>query len=169
MAKILVIEADLFLSKFYAVKLKQLKHEVDVCLNGQDALQKLKVRAYDAALLELILPYRDGFELLKDMRRLRKKLHIKIITTELQQKEDIKRAFEFGASLYFIKNQSQTYEIIDCLQALLKGKKLPAEHGVMMRLPTKKSSKKKTSKTKKVVKTKKMVKKSVKKGAKKKK
>lgn len=168
MAKILVIEADLFLSKFYAVKLKQLKHEVDVCLNGQDALQKLKVHAYDAALLELILPYRDGFELLKDMRRLRKKLHIKIITTELQQKEDIKRAFEFGASLYFIKNQSQTYEIINCLQALLKGKPLPAEHGVTMRLPAKKSGKKKAPKTKKVTKQQKATKKVTKKRMKKK-
>lgn len=169
MAKILVIEADLFLSKFYAVKLKQLKHEVDIALNGQDALQKLKFRAYDAVLLDLILPYRDGFELLKDMRRLRKKLSIKVVTTELQQKADMKKAFELGASLYFIKNESQTYEIIDCIQALLKGKSLPTEHGVTVRLPAKKSKKKKTSKAKKVTKIKKVMKKSVKKTGKKKK
>jgi len=148
MAKILVIEADPFLSKFYAVKLKQLKHEVDIALNGNEALQKLKMHAYEAILMDVILPYRDGFELLKDMKRLRKKLSVKIIATELQQEDDIKKAFELGASLYFIKNESQVYDIIDSLQALLMKKPLPTEHGVTLK-PTKKKAAQKKSSTKK--------------------
>lgn len=145
MAKVLVIEADPFLSKFYTVKLKALKHEVDTVLNGNDALHKLKMRAYDGVLLDLILPYRDGYQILRDVKRLRKKLSVKVVSTELQQANDIKKAFELGASLYFIKNESQTYDIIESMHALLTKKPLPADHGITLRIPRKKSKKKTVS------------------------
>lgn len=150
MSKVLIIEGDLFLSKFYSIKLKKLKHEVDTALNGHEALEKLKMQHYDAVLMDVILPYRDGFELLKDMKRFRKKLRIKVIASELQQKADIKKAFELGATLYFIKSESQTYDIIDSIQSLLTNKPLPTEHGVKGTPEKKKTAKKAVSKKKTV-------------------
>jgi len=145
MSKVLVIEADPFLSKFYAVKLKKLKHEVDVALNGEEALRKLKLDHYDGVLMGLILPYRDGFELLRDMNRMRKKHTVKVIATELQDEESVQKAFKLGASAYFIKSNSQIYEIIEALQALLHGKALPEHHGITLK-PKKRVKKAKRAK-----------------------
>ena len=132
-ARILVIEADPFLSKLYRVKLKDLKYEVDVALNGEEAHHLLKLNRYDGVLMDLVLPYRDGFTLLQDMKRMRKHLKVKAITSELQQKEDLEKAAKLGADHYFVKNESQTYEIIENFKALLEGKRLPHHTGYSMK------------------------------------
>lgn len=156
MAKILVVEGDSFLAKFYTVKLRDLKHEVEIVYSGEEAHQKLKMQAYDAIVMDIILPYRDGFTLLQDLKKMRRRMKAKVIVSEIQQKESIEKAKDLGADYFFIKNETQVFEIIETVDALVKGKRVAANNGIKLSTskastgkPHKKKSNKKTPKKKK--------------------
>jgi len=129
--RVLIVEADPFLSKLYRVKLMDLKFEVDVALNGDEALRMIKTNKYDGIMMDLVLPYRDGFTLLNDMKK--KRIKVKVVVSELQQKEDLEKVSKLGADHYFVKNDSQTYEIIEDFKALLQEKRLPHRTGYSLK------------------------------------
>lgn len=118
MSKILVAESDPFFLKFYSVKLKQLGHEVEKVEEGRQAIEKLKTEPYDAILMNLMLPYQDGFAVLDAKNATKNKGIPVIVVTELQQDEDREKAEALGINYYFIKNQAQVKDIMNAVRAL---------------------------------------------------
>lgn len=142
MAKVIVVDGNSFMAKFYTVKLKDLGHEVDTFLSGDKAFDQIKTEHYDAILMDVVLPYRDGFTILNDLNTMKKGIPVRIIASEVQQKESIERAKALGVQHYFIKNEAQTYDIVDTLHDLIKG--IPSNKKKSEKAP-KKTQKKPTS------------------------
>lgn len=65
---ILCIEDDRFIGEMYVRALKQAGYEVDWVLSGSDGLAAAKSKAYDYILLDIMLPEKQGNDVLNELR-----------------------------------------------------------------------------------------------------
>ncbi|KKP37470.1 MAG: PAS domain S-box [Candidatus Roizmanbacteria bacterium GW2011_GWA2_32_13] len=103
--KIIIIEDDHFFQNFYSVKLNELGYQVEVANNGQEGIDKIKVLLPNLILLDLIMPVKDGFQVLAELKNdpLLSKIPVIVFST-LGQESDIKKAIELGAKDYINKS-----------------------------------------------------------------
>lgn len=66
--KILMVEDEQEISELVAFYLNNENYEVDTCENGQEALEKIAKTEYSLAILDVMLPDINGFELCKKIR-----------------------------------------------------------------------------------------------------
>ncbi len=121
---ILLVEDDSFISGMYYTKLVSLGHEVKVSEDGEIAWEQLqKDPLPDLLLLDVVLPKKDGFEILEGLRKdeRTKKLPI-ILLTNLGQKPDVERGIKLGADDYIIKAHYTPTEVVDKITKLLESK-----------------------------------------------
>ncbi len=102
--KILLIEDDTFFREFYATKLKEKNIEVETAGDGEEGLEKLSTNP-DIILLDIIMPKKDGFEVLTAMGKmgLITKIPVLVFST-LGQEKDVERARLLGARGYVNKS-----------------------------------------------------------------
>lgn len=103
--KILIVEDDQFLREFYQELLGEEGYLTDVAVDGETGLSKIKEGVYDLILLDIMLPKKDGIQILKELKASPPvhKLTI-VILTNLGQDTVIKECFELGAEGYLIKS-----------------------------------------------------------------
>lgn len=103
--RLLLIEDDPFFQKFYALKLSETGYEVAVAVDGEDGLQKMQATKPDLVLLDLVMPKKDGFEVLEaKMADATISSIPTIVFSTLGQDEDINRAKKLGAIDYINKS-----------------------------------------------------------------
>lgn len=102
--KILLAEDDAFFQNFYSRKIAERGHEVRVAHDGDEAIQLLLQERPDILLLDLIMPKKDGFEVLTEVAKYPqlKGLPILVFST-LGQESDIEKALKLGARGYLNK------------------------------------------------------------------
>lgn len=66
--RILIVEDDALLREFMATAVRQHGFEPDEASNGGEAIEKLEGQRYDGLVLDLIMPARNGFEVIAFMR-----------------------------------------------------------------------------------------------------
>lgn len=114
MTKILIAEDDRFLGMAYRAKFTKSGFEVQIAADGEEALEMLKTFTPDAMLLDLVMPRKDGFTTLAEIRKQEKFKHIPIIVaSNLGQKEDVDKATALGANGYIIKSDMALEAIIE--------------------------------------------------------
>jgi DNA-binding response OmpR family regulator len=119
--RILCIEDEHFISELYARALTKAGYQVDVQLDGQKGLAAAQTDRYDIILLDLMIPNITGIEVLRTLRDPRKtpKMHAKIIiTTNLEQREDVRDDIENQADGYLVKAEITPRELVDFLSKL---------------------------------------------------
>lgn len=80
MAKILLVDDDELVRYAITRVLTAAGHEVDVAEDGLKALRKLKASSHDLVLTDIIMPERDGLELLREVRVLDPKIPVLVMT-----------------------------------------------------------------------------------------
>jgi len=120
--KILIVEDEIVLARALELKLKNEGFEVELAGNGEEGFKKItKPKAkYDLILIDLIMPKMSGFEVLEKLKKT-KNLSI-IVTSNLSQKEDLKKALDLGAKDYIIKSNTSLSEIVAKVKKFLKVK-----------------------------------------------
>lgn len=105
-AKILIVEDDQFLREFYQELLQAEGYVVDAAGDGEVALSKIQSNEYNLVLLDIMLPKKDGIQILKDLKiKGAKSPNVIIVAlTNLGQDAIIKECFELGANGYLIKS-----------------------------------------------------------------
>ena len=103
-----------------AVKLKLEKNGIEavIAANGVEAIKELKNGKYDLALVDIMMPIKDGFEVLEDARKLGIKTPI-IVASNLGQGEDISKAKEMGAIDFFVKSDTPIVEVVERVKKVL--------------------------------------------------
>jgi DNA-binding response OmpR family regulator len=103
--KILLVEDDKFFRDFYAFKLQEKAMQVDVADNGEEGLKKIVENPPDLVLLDLIMPKKDGFEVLNAMQQqgLTNTIPVLVFST-LGQEKDVEKARQLGARGYINKS-----------------------------------------------------------------
>jgi len=113
---ILLVEDDPFLSSVLRMKLEKESFKVVRAADGDEALNFLTEQGVkpDLILLDLILPKKNGFEVLETIRQdpLLEKLPV-IIISNLGQPSDIERGKALGVIDYFIKARLSIEELVN--------------------------------------------------------
>jgi len=113
---VLLIEDDPFLSSVLRMKLEKESFKVIRASDGDEALNFLTEQGIkpDLILLDLILPKKNGFEVLETIRQdpLLEKLPV-IIISNLGQPSDIERGKALGVIDYFIKARLSVEELVN--------------------------------------------------------
>lgn len=121
MKKILVVEDDTYLSNAYRVKLTKAGFEVKNAFDGDEALNLLQTFTPDLILLDIVMPKKDGFATLAEIKAQEKWRNIPIIlASNLGQKEDRDKGMQLGASEFFIKTEFTLNDLIGKIKSMLK-------------------------------------------------
>lgn len=117
----MIIEDDSFVMDIYQTKLNQEGYEVLLAENGAEALKKLEKETPDLVLLDIIMPYVDGLQVLKKIKASKKLKDIPVILlTNLSQKEDINEGLGLGADDYLIKSHFTPSEVLEKIKKYIK-------------------------------------------------
>ncbi len=99
---LLIIEDNLKLARNLKKSFEIEKYIVDVAHDGESGLQKAIKHDYDAVILDLMLPKKDGFEVCKEIRKRQIQIPI-IMLTALDSMGDRIRGLDSGSDDYLIK------------------------------------------------------------------
>ena len=100
--RILVVEDEKKINDIIVKTLKQEKYGVDSCFDGEEALDYIFSVEYDIILLDIMLPKKNGFEVLKSIRKKGIKTPVLFLTAR-DEIEDRVKGLDLGADDYLVK------------------------------------------------------------------
>lgn len=116
--RVLVVEDDPTLRDFLIQGLKEAGYAVDAAEEGEQGLDLATRHPYDAAVLDVMLPRRDGLSLVAELRRRGQRLPVLILSAR-QSVDDRVRGLQAGGDDYLVKPFDFS-ELLARLQALLR-------------------------------------------------
>jgi len=118
--KILIIEDDVILRETLSDYLVKEEFTVVTASNGEEGINLAKKERPNLILLDIILPKKDGFEVIKDLKRDEKTEKISIVLlTNLESLNDIEKALNLGATTYLIKSDHSLEEVVKKIKDIL--------------------------------------------------
>ena len=120
MKKILIIEDDKSLQNALAEMLTQEKYEIVSALDGEDGLKKAKDEKPDLILLDIILPKKDGYEVLAEIKRGEEKNIPVLILTNLEEIDNVQKALDLGATTFMVKSDFSLKDVLEKVKENLK-------------------------------------------------
>lgn len=102
MSRILLIEDEPDIALGLSMDLEAEGHTVDTVADGLTASRQGRESRYDLILLDVMLPRRDGFEVLRDLRRAGVQTPVLMLTARAQEAEKV-MGLELGADDYVTK------------------------------------------------------------------
>ncbi|HKU18189.1 MAG TPA: response regulator [Candidatus Saccharimonadales bacterium] len=118
--KVLIIEDEHFISELYVRSLTRAGYGVTVEVDGLRGYNLAKTGEYDIILLDLMTPTITGIEVLRRLRGpgappLKSKI---VITTNLEQRDEIRADIEKQADAYLVKAEITPRELVDFLNTI---------------------------------------------------
>lgn len=96
-------------------------YDVEVAVDGMEALEKLKKAKFDLVITDIEMPRLDGFSLIEKMKQDDEYKNIPvIIVTTREKEEDKRRGMEVGADAYIVKSQFNQEELLNCIKRLVR-------------------------------------------------
>ena len=111
---VLLVEDSYMLADTLVSALKQEHFMVDVAYNGLDGYDMASSGIYDVAVLDLMLPQLNGYEVLKKLRQTKNSIPILVLSAK-SELDDKVLAFEYGADDYLTK----PFEIKELIMRIL--------------------------------------------------
>lgn len=113
--KILIAEDDEFLNKIMTASLRGAGFEIDSTADGEEALARAIDDSYCIVLLDLIMPKRDGFEVLRELKKREIDTPI-LVFSNLSQDSDRELALSLGAKAYYVKSDIAINELVEAVK-----------------------------------------------------
>lgn len=100
--RVLVVEDEVNLLTIIKKRLQREYYSVDACADGKEALDFAEVTAYDAVILDIMLPGISGLEVLRKLRAEGNPVPVLLLTAK-DSIEDRVRGLDLGADDYLVK------------------------------------------------------------------
>lgn len=100
--RVLVVEDEKDLNSIICSKLVKEGYNVDACYDGQAALGYMEAENYDGAIMDIMIPNKDGITVLREMRNAGIQVPVLFLTAKTET-QDIVRGLDAGASDYMTK------------------------------------------------------------------
>lgn len=100
--RILIVEDEKDLRNIIKKRLVREHYSVDACEDGEEAMDFISMTSYDGILLDIMLPGKDGFTILKEVRAMGNDTPILLLTAK-DGVEDRVKGLDLGADDYLIK------------------------------------------------------------------
>jgi DNA-binding response OmpR family regulator len=119
---ILFIEDESALQKTVGEIIRKEGYDMISALDGELGMTLAKEKRPDLIMLDLVLPKKDGFEVLKSLKQNEwtKKIPV-VVVTNLGKMENMDKAIELGATAYLVKSDYTLKEIIDKVKTIIEG------------------------------------------------
>ena len=118
MAKILLVEDEVSIRGFLKINLARNDFEIIEASNGEDGISKAMIEKPDVAILDVMLPGIDGFQVCNKLRSEFPKMGIIMLTAKGQDMDKI-MGLEYGADDYIVK-PFNPLEVVLRIKALLR-------------------------------------------------
>ena len=118
--RIALIEDDPFLSSMYSTKFELEGFGVLAANDGIKGLELISTEIPDLILLDVLMPKKNGFGVLEDIKKNKETKDIPVILlTNLNQEEEVERGMELGAVDYLVKAHFMPSEVITKIKNLV--------------------------------------------------
>ena len=102
--KILAVDDERHIVRLVEVNLQRAGYEVVTAYDGREALEKVKSENPDLIVLDVMMPYMDGFEVLKHLKADPETAEVPVIMlTAKAQDADVFRGWQSGVDCYLTK------------------------------------------------------------------
>jgi two-component system alkaline phosphatase synthesis response regulator PhoP/two-component system response regulator VicR len=102
--KILAVDDERHIVRLVQVNLERAGYEVVTAFDGKDALEKVASEQPDLVVLDVMMPYMDGFEVLQNLRKNPSTRELPVIMlTAKAQDADVFRGWQSGVDCYLTK------------------------------------------------------------------
>jgi DNA-binding response OmpR family regulator len=102
--KILVVDDEEVIRKFLRIHLAKLGYEVMEAADGEQAIMQLGKDDFDLLICDILMPKKDGWEVIKEAKSNPKTKDIPvIILTAKNEDSDMFKGYDLGASYYMTK------------------------------------------------------------------
>ena len=123
MAKVLIIEDDPYVRRFYGRLFKFKKYDVDMAENGADGITKAKANLPDLILLDIIMPVMNGLEVLEKLKHDPMTENcVVVMLTNLGDKDVVNKAMTLGAGGIIIKSNAPPESLLKIVDKYLAAK-----------------------------------------------
>lgn len=100
--RVLVVEDEKDLNRVITRKLKAEGYSVDSCFDGADALDYMEMTPYDVIVMDIMMPEKNGYQVLKEMREKGNRSPVLFLTAR-DALEDRVKGLDLGADDYLVK------------------------------------------------------------------
>lgn len=122
--KVLWVEDDSFLAEFISKTLKSAGAEINYNNTGEQAIEKVGLEEFDVALVDILLPGVDGWDVITKIRSTEKTKGIPIIVfSNLGRQEEVNKGIELGADRFIVKSSIHPRELVAEINKAIKAKK----------------------------------------------
>ena len=130
MSKIMIVDDDPNIRELTCVLLRNGGFDTCEGKDGRDALQKMTDENPDLAIIDLMMPNMDGYELCRKLRQYYENLPVLMLTAKAELPSKVK-GFEAGADDYLIK-PFEGDELLMRVRALLRRYKIEASQTIQI-------------------------------------
>lgn len=116
--RLLIVEDEPKVARFVERGLREEHYAVDVAANGEEGLDLALVHDYDLVILDVMLPKKDGFEVLEALRTAKRPCKVLMLTARDSVKDRV-RGLDGGADDYLVKPFAFA-ELLARVRALLR-------------------------------------------------
>jgi len=118
---ILIIEDEQGMRDALKEALEQNGFSTVLAEDGEKGMDLAKQEKVDLVLLDIILPKKDGFEVLRELKQDEKLKELPVVlTTNLSEPSDIQKALDLGATTYLVKSNYSLSDIVEKVKDILE-------------------------------------------------
>jgi CheY-like chemotaxis protein len=118
MAKILAVDNELGVLDTLRTILVERGHEVIYALSGEEGIAKFEKESPDMVICDIKMPGKDGYDVLKEIKKDPSKWRPVIMLTVLNEMTDIRKAYDYEAD-YYITKPFKVEDIIKAIHTML--------------------------------------------------
>lgn len=113
--KILVVEDDKEMNASLQRKFEKLGFATESAFDGEEAMKLLKEKVYDGMTLDLMMPIKDGFAVMAQMRGTPNEKTPVFVLTSIGEEGKIDLAWELGAKQVFKKEEYKPADVAEAV------------------------------------------------------